>query len=630
MKRRVLLKKIMTMARTGEADSFQNFYILTVSETYGKLFALFQEKRKAEEVLIQVYLSLYHQVHTLPVEEEELTARIEEEIYRQAETSFEEGETFPDTLESLSEERAATLWLQIEEQAGLNQENTEDEMSWKSYVQTGLRMVGAAAAVCLAAVVLYQGWNYMTASKADVSEVVLTETEQESSISEIVIEKEKRKPGWKQEKGKLYYVGTDGLLAEGQVSVGKQILTFSKDGELTLIGSNREAAEQMNLSFDEEVRYEVRNGDVYCQKPGEEEACVILNGHVVQADVRCGFLWYICEYQIPNSEQVRTSINRASLDGEDQTEVYSSNTILETGSFQVTSDWYYYLLDGRLFRKSLQDGKTELLARNVEYYFAWNDTAYYMKERTLASASRGIHYSGVAAGYNIEKTKAGFVLLNELGEAVPASGAGDLQVGDRIYQVKNGVICGVKPAERKSGSMLYYIDTGSSDRKLYWKDSKGSRGLLPQEGIAVDSFCIAGEWLYYSARVAQYGAECESRIYRINLQTSQTEEVGKAFRGRMRNLYYFEHVQTIYGEYIDSVADPEAIHGSIAKISEKQTGVINDKPVRPDSQGSDMLELVLVNENRIYCLYHRCTYDAASGEMYFENSVPLEIELGKS
>lgn len=628
MKRRVLLKKIMTMVRTGEADSFQNFYILTVSETYGKIMALLKEKDQAEELLIQVYLSLYHQVHTLPIEEEELTARMEDEIFRQSESVFAEGETFPENLESLPEERAATLWMQLEDLAGLNQENTEDEMSLKSYVQTGIRIVGAAAAFFLAFAVLKYGWNYMVSSKRDAIPAAQIEAVIEESPAEIVIEKEKLTSGWKQENGSLFYIDRSGKLAEGQIAIGKQLLTFSKNGELTLIGSNPETAENRNLSFDEDICYEVKNGDVYCKKP-EEEVCVIRNGHVVQADVRCGFLWYICEYQIPNSEQVRTAIYRAQLDGEEQTEVYSTNAILETGSFQVTSEWYYYLLDGKLFRKGLTDEKTELLARDVEYYFAWNDTAYYMKDRTLVSASRGLVYSGMAAGYNIEKTKKGFTLLNELGEMLPVSGNGEVQRGDRIYQVENGTICGVTPAERKSASVTYYIDTGSADRKLYWKDSKGSRGLLAQEGIAVDSFCIAGEWLYYSARIAEYGAECESQIYRISLQNSQTEAVGKAFRGMMRNLYYFENVQSVYGEYIDSVADPEEIHGSIAKVSEKQTGVVNDTAVRPESSQSDMLELVMVNESRIYCLYHKCSYDEENEELVFESTEPLEIELRK-
>ena len=635
VKRRILLKKTMTMARTGDADSFQNFYILTVPETYGKIFALLKEEKQAEDLLVDVYLALYHQVHTLPVEEEDLMYRIEEEIYREAEKklSLEMGQRadFPEQYEQLQEERAATLWMRIEERAGLNQEAAEEDASWKAYLHTAVRVAGAAAALILTAVVLYKGWNHMTAPKEEtlMAEAEMEAAEAAAAVQEIVIEKETLTPGWKEEDQKLYYVKKDGTLADGQIAIGKQTLTFSKEGELTLIGSSREVAENTNLSFDEDACYEVKNGDVYCMAPDGEENCVIRNGHVVQADVRCGYLWYICEYQIPNSEQVKTTISRALPDGEEETEVYSTNTILETGSFQVTPEWYYYLLDGRLFRKSLADGRTEFMAKDVEYYFAWENTAYYMKERTLAAASRGISYSGVAAGYTIEKTGQGFALLNDIGESVPSSGTGEVQVGDRIYHVEKNTIRSVTPAERKDGNVTYYIDTSSSDRKIYWKDKDGTRGLVPQEGLAADSFCIAGDWLYYSARTAQYGAECQSQVYRINLRTSQTEAIGSPFRGLMRNLYYFENVQAIYGEYITSVADPQDIHGSIARVSVKQMGVINDKTVRPESEDSDMLELVMANENRIYCLYHKCSYDAVSGEMTWKTTETLAIEINR-
>lgn len=628
MKRRILVKKIMTTARMGDWDSFQNFYILTVSETYGKLFARLKEEERAEEFLVRVYLSLYHQVHTLPLEEEELTARIEEEIDTQTaqETADADFKTLDEGYFDLSEERAATLWLQIEEELGGKQEE-EEPTSWKTYAQTSFRIVGAAAAFLLVLVVFRQGWSHVVALKSEAFYPLETEVREKPSAAELVIASEPQASGWREEDGSLFYVKKNGIPAEGELWLGKQKMTFSKEGELLFIGSNPKTAENRKLSFDEEVCYEVKQGDIYCTKPEEESVCVVRNGHVVQADVRCGFLWYVCEYQIPNSDQVRTVINRALPDGEEQTEIYAGNSMLELGGFQVTSNWYYYLLDGNLFRKRFADGKTELLAREVEAYFAWEDTAYYQRDRELLSASKGMIYSGLAAGYNLERTSAGFVLQNESGEAVVSSGNGEVQVEDRLYQIEDGVIDRVETAERKDGAITYFIDKSSSDRKLYWQDARGSRGLLVQEGLAVDSFCIAGEWLYYSARTAQYGAECESRIYRIHLQTSQTETVGAAFRGIMQELYYFEHVQSVYGEYIPSVADPEGIHGSIAKISEDRIRVVNDRPVRPESEESDLLELVLASENRLYCLYHPCIYDSASQTFRFTGTEPLELEL---
>ena len=86
-----------------------------------------------------------------------------------------------------------------------------------------------------------------------------------------------------------------------------------------------------------------------------------------------------------------------------------------------------------------------------------------------------------------------------------------------------------------------------------------------------DSFCIAGEWLYYSARTQQYGAECGSQIYRLNLETMELEKHGARSAASMKNLYYFDNVQAIFGEYIPSVASPDDIHGEIAVVSLVET-----------------------------------------------------------
>lgn len=634
MEQPTVIKKTMHMARTGDAEAFENFYILTIEETYGKLSGLFKEPQAADQLAVNVYEALYRQVHTLPVDEPDLSRRIEDEIYRQAEKVLgpELGEIpIQDGYEKISEEKAVTLWLQIEEKAGLSKDAPEEEKSSAaSYVYSLLKVILTIAVLIATAVIIYKGWQHFFGGRNGLEDQNLpTQEELALPTQELVLEADKKEPGWQQKPdGKLYYVTKKGTAADGPIAIGKQTLTFSREGELTLIGANREVAENMNLSFDEDIRYEVREGDIYRKDPEtEDEECVVRNGHVVQADVRCGALWYICRYQIPNSAQIKTTLYRALPDGERQEEIYTTDKTLETEGFQITSQWLYYLSEGKLYRKSLDGGKTEFMAEHVEYYFAWENTAYYMKERTLESVSAGSAYSGTEAGYQIERTDKGFMLLDGYGNPALVSGNGEVQAGDRVYRLEGGVIQSVRPAERKSGDIVYYIDETGSDRKIYWKDSSGTRGLVRQEGLAADSLCIAGEWLYYSARVAQYGGECESQIYRLNLQTMELERVGAPFRGYMRNLYYFDHIQTIFGEYISSVVDPENIHGSVAKVAVDEMGVINDTKERPDSDGSDMLEIVMADGNKIYCLYHKCSYDSQSGQMAWETTEPMEIDL---
>lgn len=637
MNQRTLLKKTMDLARTGDADAFQNFYILTVQDTYGKIGSLVEDREKTEPILEEVYLRLYKKANTLPVDEEELTDRIEEEIYRVVEKELGHEPAhfeFDGEYQSLKEETAVTMWMKIEEKAGLTREETEEEKgSFAAYLYSLLKVVITVCILIFTVAVFYKGLQWFRGSrKGEEIPAVVMETAEPVSEAPIVIEGERLNPGWEQKPdGKLYYTTKEGRLADGPVALGKQILTFSRNGELTMIGSNKDVVENMNLSFDENTRYEVKSGDIYIKEPdSEEEIRVVMNGHVTQADIRCGYLWYISQYQIPNSSQVKTTLYRAEPDGGKQEEIYTTDSILESGSFQVTSRWLYYLSDGILYRKELSTGNTESLASDVEHYFAWEDTAYYMKDRTLESVSQGVEYSGTDAGYRIELRDQGLVLtlFDALGNPVVEEGSGEVHAGDRIYRLEEGVIKSVSPAPRKDGDVTYYIDDAGTDQKIYWKDGAGTRGLIRQEGLVADSFCIAGDWLYYSARTEQYGAECDSQIYRLNLQTMNLEKMGAPFRGYMRNMYYFDNVQAIFGEYIPSVADPNDIHGEISVIS-LGGGIepVNDTGVRPESDGSDMLEMVMAEGDRIYCLYHRCSYDSDSGQMAWETTKPLEIRL---
>lgn len=75
------------------------------------------------------------------------------------------------------------------------------------------------------------------------------------------------------------------------------------------------------------------------------------------------------------------------------------------------------------------------------------------------------------------------------------------------------------------------------------------------------------------------------------------------------------------------MADPEDIHGKIARITENGTEIINDLSVRPENDSSDMLEPVMAGENTLLCLYHTCSYDMFSGQLAWESTQPLVIEL---
>lgn len=633
MEQNTLIKKTMQMARTGDRDAFQSFYILTVEETYAKVYALVKEEELASQLTIAVYTELYRHASSLPVGEQDLIQRIEDEIYHQAELAgkLDLGKIdIQSGYEKISEAMALTLWLKIEENAEIVQVLPEEEKSGiKSYIYSLLKICVTITTLVLTVMILYRSWMYFGSNERSAEELASIEAETIRQTEVPVPEEEKLTPGWERRPdGRLYYVTHEGKLAVGQFMIGKQQLTFSRDGALTLIGANRECDNNQALSFDEDIRYEVRDGNIYRMNPEQDEdICVVQNGHVSQADVRLGKLWYICQYQIPNSDQLKTTIYRALLNGDQQEEIYSTMYTQETTSFQVTPDWLYYLSEERLFRLNLKDERTEWLAAGVNHYFAWEDTAYYMNDRTLENVSEGTPYSEIRSGYQIELTDRGLALLDSYGRPALENGSGEVQDGDRIYRLEEGLIRSVRPAERKSGDDIYYLDETEINRKIYQRDSNGNTVAVTQQGISTDSICIAGNWLYYSARMNQYGGECESQIYRMNLQTMQQEQVGSPFRGYMRNLYYFEQHDTVFGEYIPSVADPNNIHGAVAKIGIDQMGVLNDTEVRPVTNSSDMIEIVMVDNDKIYGLYHECSYDMLSGQTVWKTTEPIVIDI---
>lgn len=635
MNKPALLKKTIALAKTGDKEAFENLYILTVQDTSAKICHTVRNNKVADDLLVYTYVMVYSHVEELPSEEDALEAQIEAAISQIAYNKYGiEIQDFRlgEEVISISEEWAATLWIRIEEKIIFKKtEPKEEKTLFTSDIYTAGKIVLSIIMLLLTFVILYMGWNRWSdrrdaaSSNAEsVSQIV-----ESTPATELMIGLDQIQPGWEQRSdGKLYYVKNDGTIADKTLDIGKQQLTFSSTGELVLITNNQAVSENPFLSFNEDVCYEVQGGDIY-KKNGANSGSdvrVVTNGHVVQADARCGFLWYICKYQVPNSEQVRTTIYRSDLNGENQQELYTTNNTLKTESFQLTTDWMYYISDGVLLRKNLHMDSVQALADEVEYYFAWENTAYYMNGRTLESVSQGIGYSGVEAGYKIELEENGLVLYDAMGEIVTPDENGEKQVGDRVYRIAGGVIISTRPSDREDGGVTYYIDSTGSTNKIYSKNSQESRGLIQQEGLSVDSLCLAGEWLYYSARITEFGAEAASQIYRLNLQTLELESVGDRFWGYMKDLYYFDNLQLIFGEYIPSAADPNDIHGMVSVISiGGNPQVIDDTAVRPESEGSDMLEIVMADGNRLYCIYHEYDYNSETGELETKSSRPIEL-----
>lgn len=638
MSREQVLRRTVGMAKTGDAGSFEDFYILTAEQTWAKVSALRLSPAESDALMVDTYVAIYRDIHKMPYTEEEISARIDEVIFRIAEKSIAEkpaGSILPgsDAAEAFlrpEESRLEDLWLAIEDKAGFTREDENERAGVKEILLMLVRIVAAFAVFGITCFVLFVGWSRFRKEQSAILPAETTVAQETTAAGKIEISQgvEKQPPGWQvNEEGNLSYVTSDGIYASGYVNIGKQVLEFGDEGVLLGIEPNPVCADR-NISFDESIQYEVKNGDVYRKDSGGEETIVVRNGHVVKADVRCGYLWYICEYRIPNSSRVKTTFYRILPDGNGETELYSTNKQIDTTEFQFTSEWMYTRKNGRLLRTSLRDGSREYMTDSVESYFAWEDFAFCQKGNELLEVSEGTPYTGGGTEFEIVLTADGFTLVNEFGENVAEDSElvtpeGTMEDGDRVYHLENGIIAGVEPAAREYAGITYFLEDRGEGRKVCWQDMAGGTGVLPQEGIRADSICIGGGYLYYSAVVKQYeGTECDSRVFRVNLETMSEESVGDVFRGRILELYWMDEAGAAYGEYYPSMADYNDLHGMIVQVKNLSLGVVDDSSVRPDSGGSDMLEIVAVTRHEVSCIYHQCSYD---GRMTLSGAKPLVI-----
>ena len=146
----------------------------------------------------------------------------------------------------------------------------------------------------------------------------------------------------------------DGPLRREKICHGKQILSFAEDGALEKIEKNSQADSQNPSAFNGEDQYFIKNGNIYIQEGRSgRENCVVGNGHIVWMDCRCQSLWYVCSYQIPNSDQIKMTAFRSELDGDSEEELITDSLLLKKEGLQFSKDWIYYKSGNSVFRKSM-------------------------------------------------------------------------------------------------------------------------------------------------------------------------------------------------------------------------------------------------------------------------------------
>lgn len=636
-----VLQDAVLSAQAGDEGAFETFFILTNAETYYLVYSIIGDESTAMQLLAETYVSAFENMGELPLEEDGIYEKLEKFVHQtvKLQRGMEEKDLSEFHIERgikkrIPDEKVATIWLQIEERTGNMKEQKEEAEKASDYVISGFRIVFMLLLVAAAGGVLFFGWKSVEKSREErKSQKILEsqmETMPEATQPLIHINEELPEPGWEVDRdGSIYYIKRDQTQAKGSIALGRQIFMFDKNGILTSISDNTSITDKNGVTLYEDVRYEITEGDLY-RKDAEsgEKTCIIRNGHIVWVDIRDQSLYYVCEFQIPNSKKIKRSIYSASLDGTREKLLDETMEEVNTQGMQITDQWIYGVLEGRLIRKKLSGEFAELIADPVSNYFVLDDkNIYYMQEGQIHLATSGIEFVEGSMKYHVAEEDGEYVLKDSLNNPVRGDNNGQIRIGDRIYKLESGKIQYVQAAERRYGDLAFYISENTNDRKIYWKRDSGTIGLLRQSGKWADSFCIAGPWLYYSAYMGtDLDGNPTSQIFRVDLDAGQEEAVTGLFKGNVGNLYYFEDSKEIYGEYTpDSI---KSMKGQIIVIPlGGSMSLISDRDVRPEStiSGNDMFEIVSVENGNVLCYWHDCEWDKDTNELSSKTKKPVKL-----
>lgn len=645
MRKQTVLEKTADQVRKGIQEEYQDFYILTVEEVFQAACAA-AGREKAEELLIKSYLELFEQKEMFPESEEDIRRYVREQVFHLAGAAPESEEEGASKVELLGESQAAELWLQVEKRLVFSGEDgngfLEDDEETASpgleeYVKGFIRVVFTVALVGGILLFLCKSvLGFMAERKAEQTAAQMQEEadrEKEETFSdsqkknkEISEEEFLRSAFFEQKDGKLFLMTADGPLCREKLYHGKQILTFARDGALEKIEKNSRADDRKISAFNGNDQYFIKDGSIYIKEGRNgRESCAVGNGHVIWMDFRCQSLWYVCSYQIPNSDQIKMTAFRTDLDGGREEELATDSAALKKDGLQFSEKWIYYKNGNSIFRKSMDGLQKEKMAETEGEYFAFEDTVFYMDGDQVKSVSQGETDYQENGEFQVSIEDGGIFLMDEEGEPAVPDEQGEIQSEDRIYSMSENMVTAVRQADIIYEGTSYYLDVLDGQRKIYQKSFNNSfTELIPQNGIRTDSMCLTDSWLYYSACVEQIDGVQYSQIYRVNLENMSQEKVGRLFQGVVTAMYASSRENRIYGEYIDSVKNGE-IHGKICAVTESgEIGIIED--FVPRSQGNDRLQFIISASDKIYCFYHMCIYDSESGVIRDISTEAVEIE----
>lgn len=251
---------------------------------------------------------------------------------------------------------------------------------------------------------------------------------------------------------------------------------------------------------------------------------------------------------------------------------------------QTRDGWTYYLpcperKDSQLSKvhpslyhtlyRSDSDQEIEVIAQDVDNFTFWEDGIYIMQYGSVQRISVDAVFETQQIGTYAAVEQDEIYLYDTLGRKLQTDVDGNYLYGDRIFKMSGNRIETVQAAARESDGISYYLkEQEDGNGQAIFCNKGGTETLFESMGKSIDSFCIVGDWIYYSAwmkgkeRSKQY-----SQLFRISMteQDAEVEELHKRFPGRIWQLYYSEEGDQLYGNY--NPKNWKSSHGVIAVIS---------------------------------------------------------------
>ena len=300
---------------------------------------------------------------------------------------------------------------------------------------------------------------------------------------------------------------------------------------------------------------------------------------------------------------------------------------------QTRDGWTYYLpcperKDSQLSKvhpslyhtlyRSDTDQEIEVIAQDVDNFTFWEDGIYIMQYGSVQRISVDAAFATQQIGAYAAVQNDEIYLYDTLGRTLQTDIDGNLQYGDRVFKMSGNRIEDIMTAKHQYGSTEYYLkEQNDGEGQAIFCKKGGNEKLFESMGKSIDSFCIVGDWIYYSAwmkgkeRGKQY-----SQLFRLSLteEDAEVEELHKRYPGRIWQLYYSEEGDQIYGNYAPE--NWKNGYGVIAVISRSgQMSYLDDAELRErqETTGNDRVKFVVMQDGQVYGYWEDCYWKKGEG-----------------